>query len=119
MRKLMTLLLISFSIAGFSQKYLKSYDPYTAKNGHVYKVGDNIYITEPKNFNNEFLSLYTNKGLTSKADVLYIYTSSTGEKTIYDRRFKSYPIRYFLIQPDGKHIAALEINTLFNSTLTD
>lgn len=72
-------------------------------------------LLNQKNFNNEFLSLYNNKGLTSRTDALYIYTSSsTGEKTIYDRRFKSYPIRYFLVQPNGKHIAALEINTLFN-----
>lgn len=48
MRKLITIFLLFISITGFGQKYPKSYDPYTAKNGRVFKVGDDIYITEPK-----------------------------------------------------------------------
>ena len=39
---------------------------------------------------------------------------STGEKTIYNRRYRKYPIRYFINHPNGFTVAALEINSLFN-----
>lgn len=116
MKKLITFILITISIVGYSQRYPKSYDPYTATNGHVFKVGDTIFITEPKDFNDEFFAVFDNKSLSDREEALYIYTSSEGKKSIYQNRYEFFTIRNFIDHPKGFKVAALDqgLGGLFN-----
>ncbi|ALO17386.1 hypothetical protein L21SP5_03792 [Salinivirga cyanobacteriivorans] len=115
MRKLLALIFLLTALVSYSQRYPKSFDPFVAENGKTFKVGDTITFTEPHNFDKEFSTIYNNKSLESRTDALYVTDDpTTGERLIYDRRFKSYPIRYFISHPNGKKIAALKINMLYN-----
>ncbi|MBP7169701.1 MAG: DUF4852 domain-containing protein [Tenuifilum sp.] len=101
-------ILITIAKFSFCQDYTESTEPYTAKNGYIFKVGDTIYITEPKNFANEFTSIYDNKSLTNKRKYLEKNEYSNGTISYYDHIYRKYLIKSFIDHPSGEKIARLK-----------
>ncbi|MCA1745688.1 MAG: DUF4852 domain-containing protein, partial [Bacteroidales bacterium] len=106
---LLTLIFLSTSI--LAQKFEKSKDPYIAKNGTVYKVGDTISIASPTDFSNEFTCFVQGNKLESKMQALYTVKGKDGTRT-YDRRNTRYTIKQFKIFEE--HGTYAVVDNMFN-----
>lgn len=106
MRKFFVLFLILPNLV-FSQKFTKSVEPYTAKNGKTYKVGDQIIVTAPADFSNIFLYYGSGRGLSYKKNATF-----KTENNSYDNRWKIHTIKQFKIYNDIGTVAVTD--KLFN-----
>lgn len=106
MRNFLVLFLILPNLV-FSQNFTKSVEPYTAKNGKTYKVGDNIIVTTPADFSNTFLYYGSGNGLSFKKDAIF-----KSENNTHDNRWKIHTIKQFKIYNDIGTVAV--IDKLFN-----
>lgn len=106
MRNFLVLFLILPNLV-FSQTFTKSVEPYTAKNGKTYKVGDKIIVTTPADFSNTFLYYGSGNGLYHKKDAIF-----KSENNTHDNRWKIQTIKQFKIYNDIGTVAV--IDKLFN-----
>jgi hypothetical protein len=112
MRKFLVLFLILPNLL-FSQTFKKSMEPYTAKNGKVYRVGDTIGIASPADFSNEFKYYVQGKNLSIKQKAQGVTEYSD---TKYDNRYKLYIIKQFKIYEEHGTFAVIDkvFNVMIN-----
>jgi hypothetical protein len=106
MRNFLVLFLILPNIV-FSQNFIKSVEPYTAKNGKTYEVGDKIIVTAPADFGDAFLYYGSGNGLYNKKDAILKTDNNT-----YDNRWRIHTIKQFKIYNDIGTVAVTD--KLFN-----
>jgi len=108
--RLLYFLVLSFNLIE-GQTYTKSTEPFTAKNGEIFKVGDKILIGSPADFSNTFTYYTQGKNLEIKKDA--VGTIKIGNNiTQYDNRIKYVEIKHFKIS--SENITYAVTDALFN-----
>ena len=86
-----------------AQKFEKSEEPYKAKDGKTYHVGDTIVITSPADFSDAFRYYYFDKKFTRQRAYYTMERINKGQKV--DNRFTKHIIKRFRIYEDGRTLA--------------
>lgn len=109
MIRLTTLLLFSalFNIQANAQNFVKSSEPFKAKNGQLFKVGDTILIGTPADFSNVYSYYVQGKDLSLKKEAKG-EIKIAGEYKKYDNRFQRSIIKGFFIYEKEGTFAVLD-----------
>jgi hypothetical protein len=83
-----------FPFAILAQTFKTSNQPYVAKNGKTYKIGDTLIITTPTDFSDEYKSYVQGRKLNLKKTIEKVTESS---ETKIDNRNKWFTIKQFRI----------------------
>ena len=105
MKKLFILFLLFISNYMFGQTFTNSNQPYKAKNGIEFKIGDTILITTPYDFSNVYKSYYSRK--TKKQEAITKIDNYT-----FDSRRRIHIIKQFKINAESVTFAVFD--KLFN-----
>lgn len=107
---ILSILVLSFNLIQ-GQTYVKTTEPFTAKNGEIFKVGDKILIGSPADFSNIYTYFTQGKNLEIKKDA--VGTIKIGNNiTNYDNRIKYAEIKHFKINSELGTFAVTD--ALFN-----
>jgi len=115
-KEVITIVLLGICIGVNSQNIKKSFEPYTAKNGETFKVGDKIIIGSPADFSNKYLYYTYFRDLSEKLTANHGYVILNDKKIEVDIRYDTRTIKLFKIYEDYGTCAVFDklLNEMIN-----